>query len=209
MDKYTLRRQLKAARNAMRPAERRNAARASLRLALRHGLLLRAQRIAFYLPQGGEFNVHPLLNQALCMLRDCYLPVLPRRGRVMRFGRVGRTTRMTKNRYGIPEPIDARPLRARQLDLLLMPLVGFDLQGHRLGMGGGYYDATLAFMQHRRLWRKPRLVGIAYECQRVDALPHEPWDMPLDAVLTERQLYRFNSPSSGAGLPAIGLSNQA
>jgi len=48
-------------------------------------------------------------------------------------------------------------------------------------------------MQHRRLWRKPRLVGLAYECQRVDALPHEPWDMPLDAVLTERQLYRFNS----------------
>jgi 5-formyltetrahydrofolate cyclo-ligase len=47
-------------------------------------------------------------------------------------------------------------------------------------------------MRHRRLWRKPRLVGIAYECQRVDRLPHEPWDMPLDAVLTERQLYRFN-----------------
>ncbi len=67
------------------------------------------------------------------------------------------------------------------------------MQGYRLGMGGGYYDATLAFMQHRRGWRKPRLVGLAYECQRVDTLPHEPWDMPLDAVLTERQLYRFTS----------------
>jgi 5-formyltetrahydrofolate cyclo-ligase len=193
MNKYTLRRQLKAARNALKPAERRHAARASLRLALRHGLLLRAKRIGFYLPQGGEFDAHPLLNQALCMQRECYLPVLPRRGRVMRFGRVGRNTRMTANRYGIPEPIDARPLRARQLDLLLMPLVGFDHDGHRLGMGGGYYDATLSFMQHRRLWRKPRLVGVAYECQRVTTLPHDPWDMPLDAVLTERQLYRFNS----------------
>jgi 5-formyltetrahydrofolate cyclo-ligase len=192
IDKYTLRRQLKAARNALKPAQRRHAARASLRLALRQGLLLRAQRIGFYLPQGGEFDAHPLLNQALCMQRECYLPVLPRRGRVMRFGRVRRNTRMKPNRYGIPEPVDTKLLRARQLDLLLMPLVGFDLQGHRLGMGGGYYDATLAFMQHRRLWRKPRLLGIAYECQRVDALPHDPWDMPLDAVLTERRLYRFN-----------------
>jgi len=193
MDKYTLRRQLKAARNAFRPTERRRAARAALRLALRHGLLLRAQRIGFYLPQGGEFDAHPLINQALSMQRACYLPMLPRRGRVMRFGRLGRATRMTNNRYGIPEPVDTKPLRARQLDLLLMPLVGFDREGHRLGMGGGYYDATLAFMRHRRVWRKPRLVGLAYECQRVDALPHEPWDMPLDAVLTERRLHRFKA----------------
>jgi len=202
MDKTTLRRQFKAARRALKPAERRHAARASLRLALRHGLLLRARRIGFYLPQGGEFDAHSLLNQALCMQRACYLPILPRRGRVRRFGRVGRDTRMQPNRYGIPEPLDARPLRARQLDLLLMPLVGFDKQGYRLGMGGGYYDATLAFMRHRRRWRKPRLIGIAYECQQAQALPHDPWDMPLDAVLTERRLYRFDrSPHAGTHSP--------
>lgn len=160
---------------------------------MRHGLLLRAQRIGFYLPNGGEFDSHPLINHAMLMQRECYLPLVPRRGRILRFGRVGRNTRMTTNRYGIAEPVDARPLRARQLDLLLIPLVGFDRQGYRLGMGGGYYDATLAFMHHRRLWRKPRLVGVAYECQRAEMLPHDPWDMPLDAVLTERQLYRFNS----------------
>jgi len=193
MNKFDFRRQLKAARKNFSPTARRLAARASLRLALRHGLLLRAQRIGFYMPQGGEFDVHPLLNQALMMKRQCYLPILPQRGRIMRFGRVGRTTQMTKNRYGIAEPVDARALRARQLDLLLMPLVGFDHKGYRLGMGGGYYDATLAYMRHRRSWRKPRLVGVAYECQRVDVLPHDPWDMPLDAVLTERQLYRFKS----------------
>ncbi|MBC2760980.1 5-formyltetrahydrofolate cyclo-ligase [Thiobacillus sp.] len=153
MDKTTLRRQLKAARSAFKPAERRHAARASLRLALRHGLLLRSQRIGFYLPQGGEFDAHLLLNQALCMQRECYLPILPRRGRVMRFGRVDRNTRMQPNRYGIPEPLDAKP----------------------------------------QLWRKPRLIGIAYECQQAETLPHDPWDMPLDAVLTERRLHRFMS----------------
>ena len=99
---------------------------------------------------------------------------------------------MKPNRYGIPEPMDTQPRSARQLDLLLIPLVGFDSAGHRLGMGGGYYDATLAFLRHRRHWRKPRLLGVAYECQKVEALPHDPWDMPLDAVLTERRLYRFN-----------------
>ncbi|MFO7542213.1 MAG: 5-formyltetrahydrofolate cyclo-ligase [Thiobacillus sp.] len=191
MSKSVLRRQLKAARNAFTPTARRLAARASMRLALRHGLLLRAKRIGFYLPQGGEFDAHALLNQALWMQRECYLPVLPQRGRVMRFGRLGRNTRMKANRYGIPEPVDKRPLRASQLDLLVMPLVGFDREGFRLGMGGGYYDATLAYMRHRRSWRKPRLVGLAYECQGVESLPHDPWDMPLDAVLTERQFYRF------------------
>ncbi|HMM46806.1 MAG TPA: 5-formyltetrahydrofolate cyclo-ligase [Thiobacillaceae bacterium] len=191
VDKQTLRRQLKAARNALTPAERRIAARASLWQARRHGLLLRARRVGFYLPQGGEFDARPLLDHALAMGLACFLPVLPRRGRVMHFGGVHRDTRMKPNRYGIPEPIDDRPLSARQLDLLLMPLVGVDAHGYRLGMGGGYYDATLAFLRHRRLWRKPRLVGVAYECQRVDALPHDPWDMPLDALLTERGLYRF------------------
>jgi 5-formyltetrahydrofolate cyclo-ligase len=192
MDKSTLRRQLKAARNAVGPQARRQAARAAARLALRAGILLRARRIGFYLPQHGEFDVRPLMNQALWMGRTACLPVLPARGRVMRFGRLLDGVRMAPNRYGIPEPVDGRPLRARQLDLLLMPLVGFDLAGRRLGMGGGYYDATLAFMRHRRHWRKPRLVGVAYECQRVEALPDDPWDMPLDAVLTEKRLYRFD-----------------
>lgn len=196
MDKNDLRRRLKATRNAIALPIRQRAARAALRHALRHGLLLRARRIAFYLPQGGEFDVRPLLEQAQRMGATCYLPILAKRGRVMRFGRVTTRTRMRKNRYGIPEPIDAHALRARQLDLLLMPLVGFDDRGYRLGMGGGFYDATLSFMRHRRLWRKPRLVGVAYACQRVDALPHDPWDMPLDAVLTEAGLLRFGAPPS-------------
>ena len=195
MDKHALRRQLKAARNAIPLPARHRAARTALRHALRHGLLLRARRIGFYLPQGGEFDVRPLLELARRMGTACYLPVLSKRGRVMRFGRVVTETHMRTNRYGIPEPVDAKALRARQLDLLFMPLVGFDDRGYRLGMGGGFYDATLSFMRHRRLWRKPRLIGVAYACQRVEALPHDPWDMPLDAVLTETGLRRFGAPA--------------
>ena len=190
--KSTLRRQLKAQRASVKPDARRAASQRVLRLALRHGLLLRARRIGFYLPCGAEFDLRPLMNQALWMQRVCCLPVIPgARGRVLRFARLNGHNVMTANRYGIPEPSDARPLRARQLDVLFIPLVGFDDHGHRLGMGGGYYDATLAYRRRHRLWKKPLLIGVGFECQRVEALPHDPWDAPLDAVLTERQLVFF------------------
>ena len=191
-NKPSLRRQLKALRAAVPHDARHAAAQGALRLALRHGLLLRARRIGFYLPHGAEFDLRPLLNQALWMKRECCLPVIPTgRGRVLRFARLNGHNTMTANRYGIPEPSDPSPLRARQLDVLFMPLVGFDHQGHRLGMGGGYYDATLAYLTRRCVWKKPLLIGVGFECQRVETLPHDPWDAPLDAALTERNLYVF------------------
>ena len=72
-----------------------------------------------------------------------------------------------------------------------MPLVAFDAQGNRLGMGGGFYDASLAYLRTRRAFRKPKLIGVAYDFQHVATLPNELWDVPLDAVLTDRKLYRF------------------
>lgn len=111
----------------------------------------------------------------------------------MRFAKLNGRNKMMPNRYGIPEPSDARPLRARQLDVLFVPLVGFDDQGYRLGMGGGYYDATLAYRRRGRAGKKPLLIGVGYECQRVASLPHDPWDTQLDAMLTERQLIFFKS----------------
>ena len=190
-NKTLLRRELKAHRAAVSPHARRLAAQRALRLALRHGLFLRARRLGFYLPHGAEFDVRPLLNQALSMRRVCCLPVVPARGRVLRFARVNGRNSMTPNRYGILEPSDPRPMRARQLDVLFVPLVGIDDRGFRLGMGGGFYDATLAYRRRGRAGKKPLLVGVAFECQRVVSLPHDPWDMPLDALLTERRLVFF------------------
>ncbi len=192
-NKSSLRRQLKANRAALKPDARRIASQRALRLALRYGLLLRARRIGFYLPHGAEFDVRPLLNHALWMRRVCCLPVVPARGRTLRFAKLNGLNKMMPNRYGIPEPSDARPLRARQLDVLFVPLVGFDDQGYRLGMGGGYYDATLAYRRRGRAGKKPLLIGVGYECQRIASLPHDPWDTPLDAMLTERQLIFFKS----------------
>lgn len=134
----------------------------------------------------------PLLNHALWLGKTCYLPVVPQRfEKKLNFTRLTGRASWYQNRYGIQEHWSPRPARARQLDLLFMPLVGFDEKGYRLGMGGGFYDTSLAYLGRRKTWRKPYLVGIGFECQKVAQVPRDPWDMPLDAALTERRLYRF------------------
>jgi 5-formyltetrahydrofolate cyclo-ligase len=79
---------------------------------------------------------------------------------------------------------------ARALDLLFVPLVAFDDAGNRLGMGGGYYDRTLAYLRLRRHWYRPRVIGLAHTLQRVASLPKNAWNVPVDAVVTERTVHR-------------------
>lgn len=205
-DKAALRKQLRARRAAVMPAQRRAAAQQLVRQALRQRLLARRRRIGFYMPAKNEIDILPMLRKALRMGVACYLPVLPRRAlvsagrRALWFSRIAArasdldTTRFgwRNNRYAIPEflPRGVRTVRARQLDLLLTPLLGFDRQGWRIGMGGGYYDASLAFLKRRKHWHKPRLIGVAYAVQEVARAPHDAWDVPLQGVLNEREFIR-------------------
>jgi 5-formyltetrahydrofolate cyclo-ligase len=115
-------------------------------------------------------------------------PYLP--GRLW-FVRYWRDDPMRRNRFGIPEP--ARRGRqlcpARTLNLVLLPLVGFDAGCNRIGMGKGYYDRSFAFLRARQHWQRPLLIGLAHECQRIETIAPRPWDVPLDAVVTERRIY--------------------
>ncbi|CAK0768159.1 5-formyltetrahydrofolate cyclo-ligase [Gammaproteobacteria bacterium] len=192
MTRVQLRRAMRRKRRALPPAER---ARCAIRLTRRlQGFrpFCNSRRVAIYLPNDGEMDLTLLLRRATRMGKCCHLPLLcPLGGRQLWFGpyRSGEPLRL--NRLRIPEP--ARPglrrVRAWALDLVIVPLVAFDAAGNRLGMGGGYYDRTLAFLAHRRYWRKPRVVGVAYDFQRVAALKPQPWDIPLDAVVTEARIY--------------------
>lgn len=157
---------------------------------------LRARRLGLYWPADGELDPRPLMHLAERLGKQCYLPVLsPIRskalGNKLLFARKLLAERMHPNRFGIPEPSRrgrhlARPLA---LDLLIVPLVGFDRRGHRIGMGGGFYDRTLSHLRRHRRWRRPRLLGIAHECQRIESISPRPWDIQLDWVVTEARIY--------------------
>lgn len=178
-------------RRALTPQQRRQAARSLAALLGSHPLFLRSRHIAFYLPNDGELDLTPLIERAWSMGKRCYLPVVsPLYHNRLWFAPYTGEEQLVPNRFGIPEP-DLPWSRMRQtwaLDLILTPLVAFDADGNRLGMGGGYYDRTLAYLARRRVWRKPRLVGTAYGFQQVEALPSRPWDVPLHGIATDQSL---------------------
>lgn len=181
-----LRRTLREQRRALTPAEQQAAA---WRLAdkLRPSLALhRARHIGLYLPADGELDPLPAILAPDRVRRRFYLPVLPRhQDAVLHFARWYPGEPLQTNRYGIGEP----PLHGRRLvpmwrlDLVLMPLVAFDDQGRRLGMGGGFYDRALARLAHKP--HRPRLLGVAHHFQRVERLPVADWDQPVDEVITD------------------------
>jgi 5-formyltetrahydrofolate cyclo-ligase len=109
---------------------------------------------------------------------------------------------LVSNRFGIPEPDVALSslIDPEQMALVLLPLVGFDRRGQRLGMGGGWYDRSFAF---RNLHRPPPwLVGVGFATQQVDALAVEPWDVALDAVCSEQGMLLIPSDSQDQELPS-------
>lgn len=152
----------------------------------------RAQRLAVYFAHDGEIDPFPILERAWSRGKHCYLPVLSRvRSDRLWFAPWAPDSRFRLNRFGIPEPMVAphQLIRAQQLDLLLLPLVGFDEQGHRLGMGGGFYDRSLEFLRHRRQWHKPAVLGLAHDFQRCPKLPADAWDIPMSGIVTDRRWY--------------------
>jgi 5-formyltetrahydrofolate cyclo-ligase len=175
-----LRRELRARRRAIAPIQRRLADQAIVRHLRTLPAYRRALHLALYWPADGEADVLALEAHARARGKSLYLPVVGRAG-AMSFAAWPPGTRFRKNRYGIPEPVGTRRVPARRLDLLVIPLVGFDAGGRRLGMGGGYYDRALAGPRGCTV-----LVGAAYACQQVASLPLRPWDVPLDFVITER-----------------------
>lgn len=159
-------------------------------------LYRRARCIAFYLARGNEVNLDYLLEDAWATGKQVFLPILGLRysGQLW-FVPCEADTPLYENRFGIAEPMHtprARRTQLRSLDLILMPLVAFDQAGQRLGMGGGFYDKTLAGLTTGNgHWTHPKRIGVAYSMQEVEAIPSESWDVPLDAVATEHGLQWF------------------
>jgi 5-formyltetrahydrofolate cyclo-ligase len=143
-----------------------------------------AKRIALYQAMGGEINLDSLWNSAPLQGKYCYFPAL-NEDKTLSFLPANPTTPFIQNRYGIAEPdVDkSEAISPKQLDIIFVPLVVFDDQGTRLGMGAGYYDRTLAGEEH------PMLIGVAYEFQHYPYIEPHSWDIPLTAVVTEHKIH--------------------
>jgi len=188
--KSQLRRQLRQTRAAISIANRQSAAWTVTHYPQILQKLRRGKKIALYVAVGSEFSAWPLIFLAL--RRGClvYLPVVPALGRKLSFVRLDQHSVWQNGAYNIPIPFHTEACQARDLDVVFVPLLGFDQALARLGQGGGFYDTTFAFRRNRQSWKKPRLIGLAFEAQRVAVLPSEPWDLHLDAIATERAYYR-------------------
>lgn len=162
-----------------------------------------SRHIAFYLPSDGEVDLTLLIQRLFKPFngrkKQCYLPVIvSRRDAIIRFAPFNQGSKMRKNCFAINEPVyQRRQLKsATHMDLILAPLVGFDAEGNRMGMGGGYYDRALQHLQPKSAKGhsiiKPRFVGIAHAIQKVEKLERQKWDIPLHAVVTEQALSYFS-----------------
>ncbi|OOZ36527.1 5-formyltetrahydrofolate cyclo-ligase [Solemya velesiana gill symbiont] len=189
-----LRIEIRQRRREISPHEQRIHSRDAARTFHSSPLFRQCQHLAVYLANDGELNPEPLAEKALSAGKKLYLPVLrPNTHKSLWFAPYAPGDKLISNRFGIPEP-DIRKKKTVlpwALDLIIMPLVAFDTQGNRLGIGGGYYDRTLNYLRLRKQWFRPRLAGFAHERQKVQSLPSNPWDIPIHYAITESMVYKF------------------
>lgn len=153
--------------------------------------LLYKKNVAVYLAQEGEVNLQCLIEKLWKTKNSVFLPVVDFDTQSLSFAKYFESSMMKKNHYGIDEPENiSTTIFPEALDVVLMPLVAFDDNGVRLGLGKGYYDKSFSFCRYPH--DKPVLVGVAHQCQHCETLPTDEWDVPLDGVMTEKKLILFN-----------------
>jgi 5-formyltetrahydrofolate cyclo-ligase len=189
--KAKLRKHIRAQRRSLSAADHGYRSRLAAKAVAGLPMFSAGKRIALYLPFDREMDTAALIAAARRRGVRLFVPVIVdrRHGRIRFYPLDGKTRRGV---FGIAVPSSlARPLAPRWLNLIVIPLVGVDTAGRRLGMGGGFYDRALEFRRRRRHWPGPRLVGLAFDCQRTDSSFAEPWDLRLDTLATESGLRHY------------------
>ena len=206
IDRSMLRQEIRKARRALSAQQQDDFAAQLLRHFTVDSKILAANHIALYRSNDGELNTSALIDWCWQQGKQVYLPVVhPFASGHILFLHFEQHTPMVTNQYGIKEPkLDVRKIIAPQLlDVICTPLVAFDKTGARLGMGGGFYDRTLAHwykssQQDAKISNskttsiKPYPIGLAHNCQLVDTIPTALWDIPLPEIITPAQHYKFD-----------------
>lgn len=187
-----IRQQIRATRRALSNEQQLSASEALLQRLTKLEKVKEASRIAISLAFDGEIDTRSFIDWCWKNNKQVYLPVVHpfSKGNLL-FLHYTSTTKMTNNQYGIIEPkLNQQQIcPVKELDLLFTPLVAFDKQGNRIGMGGGYYDRTLAPWFEQQTGPYP--IGLAHDCQYVDQLPIESWDIPLQEIITPAKRHLF------------------
>ena len=142
------------------------------------------------LENDGEIGTSHIINMALESNVSCFLPVLDFTAQNnLCFVRYDKGTPLHKNKFGILEPSlnEKNSIDPAKLDVIFLPVVGFDRSGSRLGMGGGYYDRALEFTKLHKL-DKPKLVGLAHSIQEIKSIHRQVWDIPINFIATEKEI---------------------
>lgn len=197
MPNQSIRQQLRQQRRNLTHEQREKAAYDLANLIINQQNFKTSKNIACYLPVEGEISLWPLIEYCWQQNKQVFLPVLrPRNHHPLWFIRFEPDTPLISNRYQISEPLhhnSQRNFKNIALDMILLPLVAFDQQGNRLGMGAGYYDRTLNTLKTRKIWLKPCLIGVGYAFQQVKTLKTNLWDVPMHMIATEKAIYRIKS----------------
>ncbi|MEI6894555.1 MAG: 5-formyltetrahydrofolate cyclo-ligase [Colwellia sp.] len=186
-----LRKDIRLRRHSLSATEQHNAAIALSQRLSKHSRVQQAQRIAVYLSNDGELSTSHFIDWCWQQKKEVYLPVIhPFSPGHLLFLRYQQETKLVNNSYGILEPkLDVTqvcPIKC--LDIICTPLVAFDSSGARLGMGGGFYDRSLAHWQQTKLYP----MGLAHDCQWVAKVPVENWDIPLPEIITPNKNHLFS-----------------
>jgi len=175
------------ARKARRSITARERARASRQITdrfLNNRYFIASDTIGCYVSSWEEVDTSAIIERAWRAKKRIFLPVTGTHG-YMRFRETMPETDLAMNDFGLWEPVSGRCIDVSELDVVVTPLVAFDSQRNRIGMGGGYFDRTFAFLRNRQYWLRPRLIGVAFECQRVREIAPNPWDIPVFRIYTE------------------------
>ncbi|MEP6548886.1 MAG: 5-formyltetrahydrofolate cyclo-ligase [Gammaproteobacteria bacterium] len=190
--KAILRKQMRTQRRAFSTAEHRHRSSVAAKAVTGLPMFRAGKRVAMYLPFDRETDTAALIDAARHRGVRVFVPVVVdrRHARIRFYPLDRRPTRSGVFGISIPSRLTG-PVSPRWLDLIVIPLVGVDARGRRLGMGGGFYDRALQFRRHRGYWRGPRLVGLAFDCQRTDSRFADAWDVNLDSLATESGLQHY------------------
>lgn len=190
LSKFQLRKHYQSLRASLAARDKDKAAQEAGARIKQQAAFMHANTLAAYLAYGAELNVAPILEAAWMAKKSCYLPVLEKENsKELLFVAYNYGDPLHKNRFGIYEPKNITDrIAPAELDLVILPLLAFDRKGNRLGTGGGFYDYTFSFLQNAVVANQhPILVGAGFAIQEANDLPHDPWDIRLNFVVTEQE----------------------